>query len=379
MTTTTTDYTLSAPNNKHETAKGWLKRHLRKAASRQTLTGSDGNSGIHGQLSFKRPQTAPSTGPAAQLDIAPRLPPIPINIERASPRPSIQVPPHPQRPDPGVMRDVSAWLDASMSSRSPPIMGGLSYWRTASIAGVKVSVDIQHAIPIVRDPEAERPSTSNSQQLKSFRRRAKKIQVQMPSLLRTKRERLVTQKRIDRRSASMPLIAISYEEARKVAPPTLFVRSRSFLHPSTRPSTSNTPTQTSTLTLASSQSHERLPPFRRGTPASTRLDDAETNMERRVNAMFRPAGRRAESARPSTATAGLTREDSMGDLSDAPTYFTGPPPPSYRSRTGSILTMSSFGCIDGMNSAQRQLSQQRAAQQRGMKGRMKKFARSFKT
>ncbi|KAJ4376356.1 hypothetical protein N0V83_001639 [Neocucurbitaria cava] len=378
MTTMNTNYTLFASNSKHDTAKGWLKRQLRKASSRQTLKGSDGDRGIHEQVPFKRPQTAPSTESAPQPDTVPTLLPIPNNLERAPTQPSIRPPPRPQRPESGVMRDVSAWLDASMSSPSPPIMAGLSYWRTATVAGVKDSAEIQHAIPIVQEPEADRPSTSHSQQSKLFRRRAKKIQVQMPSLLRTKPQRPAARKQINRRSASMPLLAVLFEEAHIAAPPKLLVRSRSFLRPSNRSSTPNT-TTTPLLTQTSTgqQSLERLP-YGRRTPASARLDDAETHMEGRINAIFRPTTQGADGTRPSTAAAGLMREDSMGDLSDAPTYFTGPPPPSYRSRTGSILTMSSFGCIDGMTPAQRQLSQQRAAQQRGMKGKMKKFARGFK-
>jgi hypothetical protein len=114
-----------------------------------------------------------------------------------------------------------------------------------------------------------------------------------------------------------------------------------------------------------------------GTPASVRLGDTESVFERRVNAIFMRTARSAEDTRPSTAAAGLTREDSMGDLSDAPTYFSGPPPPSYRSRPESILTTSSFGCIDGMNPTQRQISQQRAALQRGMKCKLKRFAQTF--
>lgn len=70
----------------------------------------------------------------------------------------------------------------------------------------------------------------------------------------------------------------------------------------------------------------------------------------------------------------LPREDSMGSFSSAPTYFSGPPPPSYRSRTASILTTSSFGCIDGMNSEQRQRAQEKAQRKRGMKGRLRKLA-----
>ncbi|KAF1850379.1 uncharacterized protein K460DRAFT_270226 [Cucurbitaria berberidis CBS 394.84] len=376
--TTTTNYTISTSNSKHETAKMWLQRHLRKAASKQTLKGGDEDDGTRRWISPKRPRTAPSRGTAIEPFAEPPLPFIPINIERASLQPSIQLPPRPSRPDPGVMRDVNAWLEASISSPSPPLMGGLSYWRTATIPGVKDSASVQHAIPIVGEPETVRPSTSHSQQVKSFRRHTKRLQVQMPSMLRTKSQRSVDRKQMNRRSPSMPLLAIRYEETQSAGPPRLLIRSRSFLRPVTRPSTSDTTTQSTRLPSAGHQSLERLLQ-RHGTLADRRLNDGEHNIERRVCATFRPMVRSTDNTRPSTAVAAFMREESVGDLSDAPTYFTGPLPPSYRSHTASILTTSSFGCIDGMNSTQRQLSQQRAAQRRGLKAKLKKFALKFKT
>lgn len=101
-------------------------------------------------------------------------------------------------------------------------------------------------------------------------------------------------------------------------------------------------------------------------------------MERRMNALFGRT-RSADSTQPSTSAAHGTGDGSTGDLSEAPTYFSGPPPPSYRSRPASILSTSSFGCIDGMNPAYRQISQQRAAEQRGMKNKLKRFAQNFTT
>ncbi|KAH7397248.1 hypothetical protein BKA66DRAFT_453924 [Pyrenochaeta sp. MPI-SDFR-AT-0127] len=378
MATTATNYTDTSMTGKPETAKEWLQRHLRKAASRQYLGSTKEDSSIQQQASLQRPQTAPSSGTATDPHALPSMPLIPIHIEHASPSPSIQPPYRPARPNSGMVRDVNAWLDASMSTPSPPLMGGLPYWRAATVAGVKDSAHVQHAIPIAREPEADRPPISNSRQLKSFRRRAKKIQVQMPSLLRTKSQCHAGRRHMEIRSTSTPLLATSNEETRLAGPPKLLTQTRSVLRLATRPATANASPQSTRLMSASEHPFERLP-LRRETPASTRLDDRASNFERRFVSIFKTTSRGADSARPSTATASLVRENSLGDLSDAPTYFTGPRPPSYRSRTVSILTTSSFGCVDGMNPAQRQISQQRAALRRGMRGKLRRFAQNFKT
>jgi hypothetical protein len=367
MTATTTEYTVPALNSKHGTAKKWLQRHLRKVASPQTLRGGCENDGVQRRASLNRPRTAPSA--TVVPSDTPAIPSIAIDIGRVPLHPPTLPPLRPPRPDSGVIRDVNAWLDASMNTPSPPLMGGLSYWRAATIPSVKDSAVAQHAIPLIKAPS----STGNNLQEKSFRRCAKKMQVQLPSLLRTRSQRPAGRKQMNRESASMPVMALSYDHVQLGAAPMLIERSSSLLRPATRPSTQNTTARANTL-LSAQHSREHLPP-RQGTPASTRLGDTESVMERRFNALLM---RSAESTRPSTAAAGLTREDSMGDLSDAPTYVSGPPPPSYRSRPESVLTTSSFGCIDGMNPQQRQISQRRAAaEQRGMRCKLKKLAQTF--
>jgi hypothetical protein len=374
MTATATEQTITTATSKHGSAKKWLQRHLRKVASRQTLKTDERPTEMQRKISLRRPRTAPSTGAASSLDNAPPVPPLPINIERVSPRPPVLPPLRPARPDSGVIRDVNAWLDASMNTPSPPLMGGISYWRCATTPGVKDTALAQHAVPVIGTSGIARPSTATGQQGKSFRRCAKKIQVQMPLLLRTKSQRQACRKQVNRQSASMPLLAISYEDVREAPAPLLISRSRSLRRPDRRPSTRDPSTRASALLSIDQQS--RIP-SRMGTPASVRPGDTESVFERRLHAIFMRTARSADSTRPSTAAAGLIREDSMGDLSDAPTYFSGPPPPSYRSRPESILTTSSFGCIDGMNPTQRQISQQRAALQRGMKCKLKRFAQTF--
>ncbi|CAN9090769.1 unnamed protein product [Alternaria alternata] len=360
---------------KHETAKKWLRRHLRKVASRQTLKNDSDSNEMQQKNSLRRPRTAPSTELAQNLDDAPAVPLVPIDVEQVSPRAPVLPPIRLARPDSGVIRDVNAWLDASVNTPSPPLMRGLPYWRAATSPGVKDTPVAQHAVPLTGVLGIARPSTANSQQRIAFRRCAKKMQVQIPSLLRTKSQRQGDRKH-NRQSASMPLLAVSYEDVNEAPAPMLMSRSGSFLRPAMQPSTRYPSTRTSALVSVNQQPREGLP-LRTGTPGSVRLGDTESVFERRVNAIFMRTARSADSTRPSTAAACLTREDSMGDLSDAPTYISGLPPPSYRSRPESVLTTSSFGCIDGMNPAQRRISQQRAALQRGMKCKLKRFAHTF--
>ncbi|CAN9089225.1 unnamed protein product [Alternaria alternata] len=356
-------------------AKKWLRRHLRKVASRQTLKNDSDSNEMQQKNSLRRPRTAPSTELAQNLDDAPAVPLVPIDVEQVSPRAPVLPPIRLARPDSGVIRDVNAWLDASVNTPSPPLMRGLPYWRAATSPGVKDTPVAQHAVPLTGVLGIARPSTANSQQRIAFRRCAKKMQVQIPSLLRTKSQRQGDRKH-NRQSASMPLLAVSYEDVNEAPAPMLMSRSGSFLRPAMQPSTRYPSTRTSALVSVNQQPREGLP-LRTGTPGSVRLGDTESVFERRVNAIFMRTARSADSTRPSTAAACLTREDSMGDLSDAPTYISGLPPPSYRSRPESVLTTSSFGCIDGMNPAQRRISQQRAALQRGMKCKLKRFAHTF--
>ena len=361
-------------SSKHDTAKKWLHKRLWKPASRQLLR-NNGDSGMARKLSLRQPQTAPTSGRVTP-ETTPPVPQIPINIELPSPRLVIHPPPRPTRPDSGVIRDVNAWLDASMSAPPPPLMGGLPYWRSASSLSTTTSTDMQYATPIVRAPSFSRPLTPSSQQVKSFCHRAKKIHAKMPSLLRTTSQRIVAREQITRSSKSMPLLAIPYEQTQQAALPKMVTQSRSFLLASTRTSMSKTPTEAQGL--LSTEKHS----FHLALLGSTHTSVAYSGMEGlgggRTNALLRQTVRSAESTRPLTAGAHLSRDDSMGDLSEAPTYSSGRPPPSYRSQTASIMTTSSFGCVDGMSPAQRQISQQRAAMRtRGMRGRVRELHKRF--
>ncbi|KAJ4339784.1 hypothetical protein N0V87_002984 [Didymella glomerata] len=370
----TSNDTLPQPS-KHDTAKRWLHKRLWKPASRQLLRPDDVG-GLKRKASLKRPQTAPTSGEVTP-EVIPSVPQIPINIELPSPRLAMYPPPRPPRPESGVMRDVNAWLDASMSLPPPPLMGGLPYWRSASAVPTTHSAGMQYAIPIVQEPGPGRPLTPSGQQMKSYcRRGAKKVQAKMPALLRTASQRVVSRKQINRRSNSMPLLAIPYEQTQQGPPPKMLTRSRSFLLASTRTSISKTPTEEQGLLGHGSFDL----PVLGSTRTSIAYSGIERPGERRRHGLLGHTNKSGESTRPSTAGGHLSRDESLGDLSlsEAPTYSSGHPPPSYRSHTASIMTTSSFGCVDGMSPAQRQISQQRAAMRsRGVRGRVKELRKRF--
>jgi hypothetical protein len=363
--------TFSASGSKHPTAKQWFQRHLRKLPSIQA--NNNECDGIRGQASIKRPQTAHASGVASSMSAVPAVPAISIDIQQHSNCSTIRPPPCSLRPDSGVMRDVNAWLDASIVP-SIPLMGGVSYWKQAQDPHARDTAGTQHVMSIAQATADKRPSTSQSQHGKLFRRRSKNIQVQMPLLARDKSNRNEGQKQTSRRLNSMPVVAISYEATQQADPPVLLMRNR-FLSDQTTGSLPSPGVSTDRL-LKDETRLGRLR-LRYETPDSTRTSDADGSLERRINAVPGRSTISAESTRPSTAAVPLSREDSMGDFSDIPTYFTDLLPPPYRSRPASILTTSSFGCIDGMKPEQRQVSQQRAALQRGVRCKLKKFAQSF--
>lgn len=302
-----------------------------------------------------------------------------MDMQLPSLRLAIHAPPRPPRSDSGVMRDVNAWLDASMSPPPPPLMSGLPYWRSAPAVPTTHSTGMQYAIPIVQEPESSRALTPSGQQVKSYcRRGAKKMQAKMPALLRTTSQRIVARKQMNRRSKSMPLLAIAYEQTEQGPPPKMLMRSRSFLLSSARTSISKTRTEEQRLLPGG---HDSLDLAVLGsTRTSIGYHGMERARERRRYGLLRPCAKSGGSTRPSTAGGHVSGEESLGDLSlsEAPTYSSGRPPPSYCSRTGSMVTTSSFGCVDGMSAAQRQVSQQRAAMKsRGVRGRVKELRKRF--
>ncbi|KAF2745333.1 hypothetical protein M011DRAFT_469714 [Sporormia fimetaria CBS 119925] len=309
---------------------------------------------------LERPQTAPSPGVARTLYHTALDPPLM--------RPLNKPPPRPPRPDSSVIRDVNAWLETSMSRPAPPLMQGLDYWREGPYVGTGLTSDVRYAIPIVQTTETE-PTPSHGLQLKSFCRRARKLQVRMPSLIRCKAQRsAVTQRnQAPRRSTSTPLLP-KMPELSHVSIERSLSRSISALDlKETASSVSRTSQRPGWLRTGRPQPIVQVD--RMDKRAGTRFDDAESSMERRVNAVLGQTPRLPD---PMMAAKRSVREDSVGELSDAPTYFTGLPPPSYRSRAAS--TTSSFGCVDAMSISRQEMSPAELRSS-GVRDRFRKFAR----
>lgn len=375
MAVTSTDNTVSVANKRCGRARKWLQQRIQKVVPRQTPKQTKEGTHVERKTSLKRPSTAPAIGIASRLDDISLNPTAPITTKQSLFRPLIPPPIRPARPDSSVIRDINAWLEASTNTPSPPLMSGLSYWREATVLGVKDSAAAQHAVPLSVASGTARPTTAASTQTRYFRPSAMKVQVRMPSSLHTKSQHFVDRNRTNRKSASMPPLAISYENVREGVAPILIPESKYSLKTMVSPPSWHTSTRDGALFVDQLPRDHSLP--HHNASASARFGAAESDSQRRVNKMPMHTTRGADNIRPSTAAAGLVREGSMGDLSDAPTYCSGPPPPSYRSRPDSMLTTSSFGCIDGMNPAQRQISQQRAALQRGVRCRLKRLAQNF--
>lgn len=343
----------------------WLSRHLRKPASRP----NDEKHNVWQYQDPKRPQTAPSSGTAAKhVDFT-------YNPGPPPPPPRKEPPPRPPRPDTEIIRDVTAWLDATVLKPAPVLMAGIPYWREGEGIGTGVSSSVRYASPIVHSTEQARPATSHSHRKeRTFVRLARKMQVRMPSLLRVRSHRHSV-KQISqpyRRSRSMPTLSPTLgtfpAHSLQVISRSQSMRDLGIPYtPTTASSQGNGSIRKSGMPFAGSALHL-------DSSASSRFDEQESDMERRVNIVFGSSPRGHGTRRAPLSR--MAREDSMGHLSDVPSYTTGPPPPSYRSRPESRMTTSSFGCVDGMNAERRQLSQQRALLQRsrGMKGTFRKLA-----
>ena len=283
-----------APDSKHEAARKWLQRRLHKTTSRNPVAPA-------------RPRTAPSTGTAEPAPFHAALQ-RPTNPERSLSS-HAQPDPASSRPDSGITRHVNAWLDAN--GNATPLMEGLPYWRSAAMTDASApSGSLQYAVPVIQ-PHEEPPSTDHSHHVRAFYRRVKKVQVRMPSLLRTVSQRSATQTQ----SNSMPTLHMPRSAV-----------------------------------------------------------DAPSN-GRRANIVARQTPDSRDNVHIVDSSARISRGDSTGDASDAPTYYTGPPP-SYHSRA--VSTTSSFGCVDGMGPVHRQATQNRSVRTHGMRGKLKELQRRLK-
>ena len=378
------DMSSSTPNflaPKQEPARRWLTRHLSRPHLRKDQDIGEGEIvKMIRQMPTRpptpppalRPSTATSPGCAADDEYLPPIPSIPLDFQRLMTLQEHNSPPRPGRPDPAVLQDVGAWLDASKSSA--PLMGGLSYWREGDPADTTLGPKVQYAIPIIQEPDCQEPPASHGQQLVSFCRRAKK-QVRMPQLRQMKSSQVLEAG--SERSVPGPVVGIPYDETEWGDAPVILTRkvaTPSITYPSTAGDSKPTDSPDGPLI-----SPDACSPVRNKSIAPPEVLDQKLHTAHLGGNKDKTSD---ECPLSEAAAVQLPRGDSMGSLgSSAPTYFSGVPPPSYKSRPpssrpASILTVSSFGCIDGMNAEYRQLSQQRAAEkQRSVKGRLKKLAK----
>lgn len=369
--------TLTTPSSKPESARKWLQRQLRKTASRQHLKSSAKEESTQDQAVSMRPRTAPSSNTERVTTAA--------SFQRYSSHNdettvlSLSPSPRPARPDPSVLRDVNAWLDASVTKDSPALMDGLPYWRVAQAPGLRDSPYMQHAIPLPHAQNMVKPLTPPSQQTTSFRRHAKLMQRSVP--FRIRGNCFEGQKKIHRASASMPLLSATCDHDHDHDQDSFSFelmpsdQCNSFLHSTMRTTTIPRSHEDEGCLVREASPEYHF--FRSDSPVVTTTENTSMNIKRSVKNLFIRSGESVQRMSSPTTAAGMHRETSVGEGSEAPTYFSGFSPPSYRSHTASILTTSSFGCIDGMDSAQREMSRQRAARQRGLRGKLKDFARTF--
>lgn len=377
MTTDTTSL-LALKQPSVPAVKHWYTRRLLRSAPRQAERHPRQAKMIR-QLSLRRPRTAPtrrpstapSSNPAVRDGFAPQpaLPDVRLQHPQYSHEP--KAPLRAPRPGPDILLDVDAWL--ATSKPSSPLMGGLSYWREGNPADVEEATNVQYAIPIIQEHSDERLSPSHSQQFKSLCRRAK-MQVRIPSIRRVNSPQ-AGEEDGNARSESAPVLAVPYDQTRAGEMP-YFATRLTNAHP--RPATAAASSPPVDAAIDRQLLNVDLP-FRRDSPGMMQLRELEYAMDSLALGQSPLTGSTLRPGAPSAAH--WPREDSMGSFSSAPTYFSGMPPPSYKSRPtssrpASVLTTSSFGCIDGMNPEQRELSQRRAAQQkRSMKGRLRKLAK----
>ncbi|KAF2271547.1 uncharacterized protein EI97DRAFT_471103 [Westerdykella ornata] len=344
-----------------ESSGNWFSRRLRKPSAKQGRE-AEGIC-VRTEIELERPKTAPSTGTKDWAYATTDVPPLPRPLGKPPPLP---------RPESGVIRDVNAWLDASTIQPAPRIMGGIPYWREGGLVHTVPRSDVRYAFDI----RPARPTT-HGQQFKSFCRRAGKMQVRMPTLPRSQRNTLAQRKQLNRGSntvPSLPPLPPSPVEAKpKIPEQKRPFRSKSLMElkklftPETSPDHGG-----STLKMqVKPRDQNPAPAPQMRSSASSRFDNQEALMERRVNAVF---GRtRAASHVGTMRSMNSRRGESV--MSDAPTYSTGVPPPSYHSRAESIRSTSSFGCVDAMRETREHNSRgQTVPRNGGMREKFKKIA-----
>lgn len=285
-------------------------------------------------------------------------------------------PPRPPRPDSDVLRHVNAWLDTSVIKPDTKIKTEITSRGHGAGASETMQPETKYTkytIPIVEAEETRNTITDHGRhQPHFFTRRAKKREVKIPFVHRSRSHRAIRPRSIStpRRSLSMPLLSLDTErgEASTLDSP---VSSRSLMD--FIPCTSDHSSLSSIMRrIRTEDMHNSRP----GTSTLSEAGGAESRMDRRINAFCQRAPTLVEFPRLAGSINGVMKQGSTGNLSEAPTYSSGVAPPSYRSRAVSIRSTSSFGCVDGMSAEYRRQKKYERQQKRdrSVKERLKRFA-----
>lgn len=234
-----------------------------------------------------------------------------------------------------------------------------------------------------RDPDGKRIKTAFGQPFKAIFRRAKKIQVRMPSSFKRMGFKMGSAKKKPVHEVpGSSMLAVNYDDTQEGDQPELVTR----LPWGPRPCREHTQDNAQGGNGGLVQGLRRnIPPSRpRRSDEAGEIDEALPMLPDHLS--YKTArSRYSDEIQQATPDASLvrlplSRFDTLDTarLSDAPTYSTGAPPPAYQSQRQSELTTSSFGCVDGLPTEQREGHVHKAADRKGgVRGKFKKMQKAL--
>lgn len=296
--------------------------------------------------------------PSAQESVGPAGIPSPTSVTSLT-QTNGSAPPRPVRPSSTIIRDVHTWLDSTVIRPSPGVMGGIPYWQDPSTFSSNPSPsDVQYAVPIVNHSRIESDGSETFSE--SHRRHRIRFIARSPP-------------KVHVRMRSMPLLPSQHHE-RDTSSSAPKHRSKSLMALLSRSTIQELPTADA-LEVVAVQANRRN--ILRGTRRwgwmknlwVSHGDELVLVAQTGVSRERLPGADESLGALISS----MIHEDSMGNLSEVPTYHSGAPPPSYRTYATSIRSMSSFGCIDGLRSPDG-TRRQGSSRKRGMKRKLENLA-----
>ena len=296
--------------------------------------------------------------PSAQESVSPAEIPSPTSVALLT-QTNGSAPPRPARPSSTIIRGVHAWLDATVIRPSPGIMGGIPYWRDSSTFSSNPSPsDVQYAVPIVNHSRIESGGSETSSE--SHRRHRIRFIACSPP-------------KVHVRIRAMPLLPSQrHERDTSSSAPKHYSKSLMILLScSTIP---ELPTADALEVVAVQANRRNIlgSTCRWGWMENLWVShEDELVLVAQTSVSHEQLPGADESLRALNSS--MIHEDSMGNLSEVPTYYSGAPPPSYRTHAASIRSMSSFGCIDGLRSLDG-TRRQGSSRRRGMKRKLKNLA-----